>query len=257
MAIDHHRHHVSGRRRDVQCVAIVAQYGGAPNIVAYASSWDTLRPTRIIRHRPCHRRDGTAGTPEHIYRCYRFRRLSRPRQCQGSLPTTGRVEQLFLWPLGPQSRTLGPPSHRFSYSLSLFSISPGLTGHRHGPAGPVSQVTRPSSRGPAAGPPEHDDERRRSVALGRHRAPRHPPPQPQPLKPLAPASAGTRPARSVAHLPTARSPLVHLHRGVCAKLCESKRKEAVIQQSELGAWRKLRWEVNEGRRKREEGGRRE
>jgi hypothetical protein len=44
---------------------------------------------------------------------------------------------------------------------------------------------------------------------------------------------------------------------VCAKLCESKRKEAVIQQSELGAWRKLRWEVNEGRRKREEGGRRE
>jgi hypothetical protein len=182
---------------DVQCVAIVAQYGGAPNIVAYASSWDTLRPTRIIRHRPCHRRDGTAGTPEHIYRCYRFRRLSRPRQCQGSLPTTGRVEQLFLWPLGPQSRTLDPPSHRFSYSLSLFSISPGLTGHRHGPAGPVSQVTRPSSRGPAAGPPEHDDERRRSVALGRHRAPRHPPPQPQPLKPLAPASAGTRPARSV------------------------------------------------------------
>jgi hypothetical protein len=44
---------------------------------------------------------------------------------------------------------------------------------------------------------------------------------------------------------------------VCAKLCESKRKEAVIQQSELGAWRKLRWEVDEGRRKREEGGRRE
>ena len=43
MAIDHHLHHVSGRRRDVQCVAIVAQYGGAPNIVAYASSWDTLR----------------------------------------------------------------------------------------------------------------------------------------------------------------------------------------------------------------------
>ncbi len=55
-----------------------------------ASSRDALRADSDLRAyslRPCHRRDGTAGTPELIYRCFHSRTSTL------SVTTTGRPEQ--------------------------------------------------------------------------------------------------------------------------------------------------------------------
>ena len=55
---------------------------------ALASSRDALQTVSDLRaYRPCHRRDGTAGTPELIYRCYHRRAASL------SVMTTGRAQQ--------------------------------------------------------------------------------------------------------------------------------------------------------------------
>ena len=64
---------------------------------ALANSRDALRADSDLRaYRPCHRRDGTAGTPELIYLCYYRRAASL------SVMTMGRAQQ-------PED---GPRNHR-------------------------------------------------------------------------------------------------------------------------------------------------
>ncbi len=69
---------------------------------------DALRADSDLQtYGPCHRRDGTAGTPEPDYRCYRRRASTL------SVTTTGRPEQLEE---GPCRRRGGPrDSHESAF----------------------------------------------------------------------------------------------------------------------------------------------
>ncbi len=76
---------------------------------AYASSRYALRADSDLRaYRPCHRRDGTSGAPELIYRCYHRRALPL------SVTTTGRAEQQAD---GPRRRSSRHPCDSFGAAV--------------------------------------------------------------------------------------------------------------------------------------------
>ena len=85
------------------------------SVTPYATSGQLARSRDALRadsdqraYRPCHRRDGTAGTPELFYRCYRLRAAPL------LVATTGRMEQPED---GPRRRPAGPGIHETRKSI--------------------------------------------------------------------------------------------------------------------------------------------